>query len=393
MTDLSYHLARRYNRPTSSIMVRIDHSACLALGGAFDPCYILTITGVPSQMVPAANKRNAALTQSFLADILCVSSDRGVVKYQPVEECNYATNGTTILGQIERLEKLQNVEGAGDSMRRTVSVTNSKSKTGHNHKNIPKMDTTLEMHNGTYATAHVVDNGPMPKELRRKSTSGISQPSASAIPNVFELDGSNRPSTSHGSSSSQNGLRMNGTLKEDLRRTSSGRPNTIAAQEPVPIRIHVTHEAIPKPGRQKLPSSQQPQRAGRQSTKLEPKRSNVPVSPKPQPSSRTTPERSKSGPPPPKTRYDSYLDNVTTSSLRMLDEKAGSKVDARAAETNRQSDLNDNTAAANTAKRRSTAIAAPKIPPPPSVPQTDTGEPKVGKRKSFLAAFRKSTAV
>ncbi|KAK1809403.1 hypothetical protein LTR12_016233 [Friedmanniomyces endolithicus] len=51
-TDLSYHLAQRYTRPDSSIMIKVDHSACLALGGTFDPCYILNITTLLSEMGP-----------------------------------------------------------------------------------------------------------------------------------------------------------------------------------------------------------------------------------------------------------------------------------------------------------------------------------------------------
>ena len=67
-------------------MIKVDHSACLALGGTFDPCYILTLNAVPAQMGPTANKRNAALIQTFMADILSVPSERGVVKFVPILE-------------------------------------------------------------------------------------------------------------------------------------------------------------------------------------------------------------------------------------------------------------------------------------------------------------------
>ncbi|EMC92049.1 hypothetical protein BAUCODRAFT_44465, partial [Baudoinia panamericana UAMH 10762] len=126
VTDLSYHLAQRYTRSDSSIMIKVDHSACLALGGTFDPCYILTITALPSQMGPTHNKRNAGLIQSFMADILSVPADRGIIKFQPVEECNYATNGTTMQGQIEKLEKHQANSGPG-AARRTPSIGTRKS--------------------------------------------------------------------------------------------------------------------------------------------------------------------------------------------------------------------------------------------------------------------------
>ncbi|KAK5707065.1 hypothetical protein LTR17_021022 [Elasticomyces elasticus] len=59
--DLSDHFAQRHNRPDPSLVVEVDHSACLALGDTFDPCYIFNITTLPFEMGPTINKRNAAL--------------------------------------------------------------------------------------------------------------------------------------------------------------------------------------------------------------------------------------------------------------------------------------------------------------------------------------------
>lgn len=102
---MSYNLSQRYSRPESSIMVNVEHSACLLVAGSFEPAYILTITALPSQLQPVTNKRNSALIQSFMADILAVPPERGILRFQPIPEENLATNGTTVLGEIERIEK------------------------------------------------------------------------------------------------------------------------------------------------------------------------------------------------------------------------------------------------------------------------------------------------
>ncbi|TAQ86093.1 hypothetical protein B7494_g5588 [Chlorociboria aeruginascens] len=104
-TDLSYSLSSRYQRPESSIIVTVTHSACLLYGGTFDPAYILTINALPSQLQPVTNKRNAALIQKALEDILGVAPDRGVIKFVPVPEDSYATNSRTVAGEVDELEK------------------------------------------------------------------------------------------------------------------------------------------------------------------------------------------------------------------------------------------------------------------------------------------------
>ncbi|MBE7182453.1 MAG: hypothetical protein INR71_14820 [Terriglobus roseus] len=106
-TDLSYHLSTRFQRPESSIAVTIQHSACLCLGGSFQPAYLLTVTALPSLISPATNKRNAALMQSFMSDVLSVSPDRGIIRFAPIPEEDMAINGRTILAEIEKLEKQQ----------------------------------------------------------------------------------------------------------------------------------------------------------------------------------------------------------------------------------------------------------------------------------------------
>jgi hypothetical protein len=104
VTDLSAHIATRFQRSESAVMISIDHSACLMYGGSFEPAYIISVSALESQCQASTNKRNAALMQSFLADVLSVTPDRGVIRFNPIKEDCLATNGRTVAGQIEKIE-------------------------------------------------------------------------------------------------------------------------------------------------------------------------------------------------------------------------------------------------------------------------------------------------
>lgn len=99
-------------------MISLDHSACLLHAGSFEPAYILTISAIPSQVQPTTNKRNAALIQSFMADALSVSPERGIIRFVAVPEENLASNGATIAGEIERMEKQETDESRNFSLKR-----------------------------------------------------------------------------------------------------------------------------------------------------------------------------------------------------------------------------------------------------------------------------------
>ncbi|KAF1995731.1 Tautomerase/MIF [Amniculicola lignicola CBS 123094] len=111
--DLSQHLSQRYQRPESSIMIVVNHSACLLLGGSFEPTYVLTISALPNQVKPATNKRNAALTQNFLHEAIGVAPERGIMKFVAIPEECLAIGGETILGEIERLERKPSDDSGG----------------------------------------------------------------------------------------------------------------------------------------------------------------------------------------------------------------------------------------------------------------------------------------
>lgn len=125
VTDLSHHLSTRYQRPESSIMITVNHSACLLLGGSFEPTYVLTVTALPVQVQQTTNKRNAALIQNFLLESLGVPLERGIIKFVPIQEDCIATNGTTILGEIETLGRQMGEENSG--MKRALTKSSKRS--------------------------------------------------------------------------------------------------------------------------------------------------------------------------------------------------------------------------------------------------------------------------
>lgn len=124
---MSYHLSTRYARPESAVMVHVDHSACLLHAGSFEPAYILTISAISSQIQPTMNKRNAALIQSFMADALSVPPERGVLRFLPIPEENLASNGSTVLSDVERMERLQADENGQFAVKRNFARNSRKS--------------------------------------------------------------------------------------------------------------------------------------------------------------------------------------------------------------------------------------------------------------------------
>ncbi|ORY13794.1 hypothetical protein BCR34DRAFT_623590 [Clohesyomyces aquaticus] len=113
VTDLSHQLSTRYQRPETSIMITVNHSACLLLGGSFEPTYVLTITALPA----------------FMFESIGVSAERGIMKFIPIAEDSLATNGMTLLGDIERLERQQAEENGTAGLKRALTKSSRKSAT------------------------------------------------------------------------------------------------------------------------------------------------------------------------------------------------------------------------------------------------------------------------
>lgn len=357
-------------------MINVDHSSCLALAGTFEPCYILTLTALPSQMQPTTNKRNAALIQSFMADILSVSPDRGIVKFVPIAEEDYAMNGSTMLGEIERLEK-QGADDNASSVKRAFT-NGRKSMTFSKSKPAAKVDSGVAT--GT--------------TLERKRSMSITPPIALPVANIFELPATaivsetptERPSTANGM---YDGLRMNGISRDalvgDAAKAPNGRPKTFAGQavskpdsEPLPMPRMKT--SSPDLRKSPTPTDKPDAKASTALTAAKAATGNIPISPRPTTSSGATSEARKNADLTSR-KGDTYLDNVSTS-IKKPEPLAGKQ--------------HSKDPAANAAKRRSMSAqprsgasnmtATPKLPPPPPIP--DSRAPKVSKRKSFLSAFR-----
>ncbi|KAK7534945.1 Tautomerase/MIF superfamily [Phyllosticta citribraziliensis] len=157
VTDLSSQLSQRFQRPEASIMISLQHSTCLLLSGSFEPAYVLSITTVPSLVQPVTNKRNAALLQQFLDEILNVTPERGVIRFHPLEESNLATNGRTVLGEIEREQKKQ-AEANGEVKRPTTKQSR--------RSFMLRAKTSPPSRNGSLASASIVTpTSPLPFDV------------------------------------------------------------------------------------------------------------------------------------------------------------------------------------------------------------------------------------
>lgn len=382
VTDLSYHMAQRYARQDYSIMINVDHSACLAMAGTFEPCYILTITAVPSQFSPSQNKRNAALIQSFMADILSVPPDRGVVRFNAILDENIATNGTTVLGDIERMEKHSSDEKTAMGARGYPAAASNPSR---------KSQTYTKRHSLIAPNEQPRTNGTTIADKRKSINSAIFDNSP-----AVHLD--SRPSTSHGAYAAENGLRMNGISKEDLllgkdSKLSNGRPKSYGGP---PVRREASEKSF---GQKSSNITTAPSIPPSSTT---PRQPNIPISPKPVLTSnysatkaasaavsgsapRSNPS-SRPGSIAPSTKPASSFNNASST-----DAAAKKVADARLAADKARLDSKASREA-NTAKRRSTITATPKMPPPPPEPteKMDAAKAlKVSKRKSFLSAFRR----
>ncbi|KAK2009201.1 macrophage migration inhibitory factor [Colletotrichum eremochloae] len=100
ITDFSYQLSIRYQRPVSSIVVNLQHGACMLFGGTFEPAYTMSIHALSPEVGMAKNKRNSALLQKHLQEALGVPPARGYVKFVEVPADCMAVNGKTTASQI-----------------------------------------------------------------------------------------------------------------------------------------------------------------------------------------------------------------------------------------------------------------------------------------------------
>ncbi|KAL1863606.1 hypothetical protein Plec18170_000444 [Paecilomyces lecythidis] len=134
LSDMSSLFMQVYQRPENSILVTVEQNACLRLGSSPAPAYLLTVSALPSLIAPITNLRNTILIQQGLKDLLRIPPNRGVIRFTPVPEDSFATNGATIMGEIEHLEQSARDENPGilKSISRSVSKKLKSSSTNSN---------------------------------------------------------------------------------------------------------------------------------------------------------------------------------------------------------------------------------------------------------------------
>ncbi|KAK1727310.1 uncharacterized protein BDZ83DRAFT_572591 [Colletotrichum acutatum] len=103
ITDFSYQLSVRYQRPVTSIVVNLQHGACMLFGGTFEPAYTMSIHALPLEVGVTKNKRNTALLQKHLHEALGVAPVRGFVKFVEVPAENMAVNSKTTASHIAEM--------------------------------------------------------------------------------------------------------------------------------------------------------------------------------------------------------------------------------------------------------------------------------------------------
>ncbi len=114
-------------------------------GGNFDPAYTLTISALPSQVQPVTNKRNASLLAKAMEEGLGVGPDRGVIRFLAIPEENLASNGKTVTGEIEELEKESGEPHS--SIQRNISNRTGKGKRRPSMRSLRGKTGTLPTHN------------------------------------------------------------------------------------------------------------------------------------------------------------------------------------------------------------------------------------------------------
>ncbi|ETN46462.1 uncharacterized protein HMPREF1541_00647 [Cyphellophora europaea CBS 101466] len=110
LIDLSFRLSEIYQRPESCIIAMVATDIPMIMGGSFEPAYSIIIAALTPEIAATKNKRSAHLIQQFMHETLSINPKRGLVRYEAVAEANLATNGMTVLQEIEQLERQSHEE-------------------------------------------------------------------------------------------------------------------------------------------------------------------------------------------------------------------------------------------------------------------------------------------
>ncbi|KAL4944424.1 hypothetical protein BDV06DRAFT_220269 [Aspergillus oleicola] len=125
-SKVTTRMAQIYQRSESFMIVTIQQVPCLRFGNLALPAYSMKIYALPYLIAPITNLRSTILIQAALQDILHISPSRGIILYIPVQEENMATNNTTMMGEIARLE--HDTRGREPGIFKTLSRSLSRRK-------------------------------------------------------------------------------------------------------------------------------------------------------------------------------------------------------------------------------------------------------------------------
>jgi hypothetical protein len=126
LSDLSSQLSQIYLRPENCVLVTVEENMNLLLGSSSEPAYLMTVSGLSHPVAPVTNIRNSFFIQLAVDKILHIPASRGVIKYHSLAEENFAVNGVTMMGEIERLERESQEENPG--VMRSISRSVSRKK-------------------------------------------------------------------------------------------------------------------------------------------------------------------------------------------------------------------------------------------------------------------------
>lgn len=169
LSDTSSLFAQVYHRPENSILITIEQNACLLFGSSPAPAYLLTVSALPCLIAPITNLRNTILIQQALHELLRIPPNRGVIRFNSVSEENFATNGVTVMGEIEQLE--QNAREENPGILKTISRSMSrKLKSSSSNSMSLSLTTTTTSSFPLIAEAH---EPPMSTGIATGRSSGV----------------------------------------------------------------------------------------------------------------------------------------------------------------------------------------------------------------------------
>jgi hypothetical protein len=100
----------------------------LRFGNSTVPAYSMKVFALPYLIAPITNLRSTILIQAALHDILHIQPSRGIILYIPVAEENMATNNTTMMGEVARLQSDTHGHGRESGIFKSLSRSLSRRK-------------------------------------------------------------------------------------------------------------------------------------------------------------------------------------------------------------------------------------------------------------------------